>query len=141
MEKPVLAGSVDEIRAEGRKVVTVGAVPVLVLWHEGSFCAIDNRCPHMGFPLHQGDAHDGILDCHWHHARFDISCGATLDPWADDVDCYRTVVTDGQVFVDPNRPPRDPRVHGLAGLDRGLEHNDVLLLEQRGKRIRHHRSV
>ena len=62
MEELVQAGSADEIRAHGRKVVTVGAVPVLVLWHEGSFRAIDNRCPHMGFfPLHQGDAHDGGL--------------------------------------------------------------------------------
>ncbi|MCZ6787442.1 MAG: hypothetical protein O7E54_09810 [Planctomycetota bacterium] len=49
MEELVQAGSADEIRAHGRKVVTVGAVPVLVLWHEGSFRAIDNRYPHMGF--------------------------------------------------------------------------------------------
>ncbi|MFB3065547.1 MAG: Rieske (2Fe-2S) protein, partial [Planctomycetota bacterium] len=119
----VRVGSVEEIREAGCKVVSVGDAPVLVLSHDGSFSAIDNRCPHMGFPLHQGDVRDGILDCHWHHARFDISCGATLDPWADDVDAYRVVVEDGAVYVDPERPPREARAHGTARLKRGLEEN------------------
>ena len=26
--------------------------------------AVDNRCPHMGFPLHKGSVADGILTCH-----------------------------------------------------------------------------
>src|SRR5580700_8762778 len=34
--------------------------------------AVDNRCPHMGFPLNRGSVSDGILTCHWHHARFDL---------------------------------------------------------------------
>jgi nitrite reductase/ring-hydroxylating ferredoxin subunit len=117
----VRAGSADELRAAGRRVVTVGRTPVLVLWHEGAFHALDNRCPHMGFPLSKGDVKNGVLDCHWHHARFDVTCGATLDPWADDVERYEVVVKDGAVFVDPDRPPRDARAHGLARLARGLD--------------------
>ncbi|MCZ6792856.1 MAG: Rieske (2Fe-2S) protein [Planctomycetota bacterium] len=119
----VEAGTMEEIRSAGRKVVRVDGRLVLVLHHDGKFFALDNRCPHMGFPLDTGDVHDGLLDCHWHHARFDISCGATLDPWADDVDSYRVVVKDERVFVDPELPPRDPREHGLARLERGLEDN------------------
>ena len=115
-EELIPAGSVEELQSAGFKVVSTPRAPVLVLWHEGAFRAIDNRCPHMGFPLHQGDVHDGLLDCHWHHARFDVSCGQTLDPWADDVDAYRVVVRDGEVYVDPRRPARDPRTHGLERL-------------------------
>jgi nitrite reductase/ring-hydroxylating ferredoxin subunit len=37
--------------------------------------ALDNRCPHMGFPLDRGTVEDGILTCHWHHARFDLASG------------------------------------------------------------------
>ena len=66
----VVAGTVDEIKAAGHKVVPVGNATVLVMFHGGEFHAVDNRCPHMGFPLHRGDIHDGLLDCHWHHARF-----------------------------------------------------------------------
>lgn len=117
----VHAGTVEELERLGRKVVKTHRAPVLVLHHDGRFTAIDNRCPHMGFPLHQGDVHDGLLDCHWHHARYDISCGKTLDPWADDADSYRVVVEDGHVYVDPDLPSRDPREHGLERLRRGLE--------------------
>ncbi len=123
MSDLVLAGAVEEWAANPCKVVSVGEAPVLVLRQGEEFFAIDNRCPHMGFPLHRGDVHDGLLDCHWHHARFDITCGATLDPWADDVDAYRVVVEDGNVYVDPERPPRDPKLHGLDRIGRGLEHN------------------
>jgi len=75
-----------------------------------------------------GDVHDGLIDCHWHHARFDISCGATLDPWADDVDSYRVEVRDGDVFVDSERPRRDPAVHGRQRIRRGLDENLRLVL-------------
>jgi len=122
------AGSLEDLRTHGRKVVPVGRTPVLVLWHEDQVFALDNRCPHMGFPLSQGDVADGLLDCHWHHARFDVSCGATLDPWADDVDKYRVEVRDGEVYVDPSRPPRDAREHGLERLRQGLEDNLGLVI-------------
>jgi len=39
----------------------------------------------MGFPLDRGSVEDGILTCHWHHARFDFASGCTFDLWADDV--------------------------------------------------------
>ena len=123
MADRVLAGAVADWADDPCKVVSVGDAPVLVLRQGEEFFTIDNRCPHMGFPLHRGDVHDGLLDCHWHHARFDITCGGTLDPWADDVDRYRVVVEDGNVYVDPERPPRDPRAHGLNRIGRGLEHN------------------
>ena len=121
--KLVHAGSVEELRRLERKVIQTGQAPVLVLFHGGRFHAVDNRCPHMGFPLHQGDVHDGLLDCHWHHARFDVSCGATLDPWADDVEGYAVVVQGDQVYVDPTRPPRDAQEHGTGRLRRGIEEN------------------
>ena len=83
--------------------------------------AVDNRCPHMGFPLHKGSVSDGILTCHWHHARFDLESGGTFDPWADDVQTYPTVIEDGIVYVDA-RPHGDNRVtHAKARLWDGLE--------------------
>jgi nitrite reductase/ring-hydroxylating ferredoxin subunit len=82
--------------------------------------AVDNRCPHMGFPLHKGSVADGILTCHWHHARFDLESGGTFDPWADDVQTYPTVIEDGIVYVDA-RPHRNHVAHAKARLWDGLE--------------------
>jgi nitrite reductase/ring-hydroxylating ferredoxin subunit len=84
--------------------------------------AVDNRCPHMGFPLHKGSVADGILTCHWHHARFDLESGGTFDPWADDVQTYATLIENDIVYVDP-RPHGNRAAHARARLRDGLEQN------------------
>src|SRR5215471_19031078 len=68
-----LAGSLEELKATGRLVVHGSHRPILVIYDRGRVFALDNRCPHMGFPLERGSVEDGILTCHWHHARFDLA--------------------------------------------------------------------
>ncbi|WP_049921968.1 Rieske (2Fe-2S) protein [Halopiger djelfimassiliensis] len=118
------AVSLDELEAEGRKLVSVDGTPLAVFHHEGEVRAVNNRCPHMGFPLVEGTVDDGILTCHWHHARFELSCGDTFDPWADDVRTYPVDVRDDTVYVNPN-PPRElpPAEHWAERLETGLEEN------------------
>ena len=74
----VLAASLKELKAKGRFVVRGGHRPILVIYDRGRVFALDNRCPHMGFPLERGTVEDGILTCHWHHARFDLESGVLL---------------------------------------------------------------
>ena len=50
----VQACSLAELEHERRKVVSVNGRTVLVLLDHGHVFALDNRCPHMGFPLHRG---------------------------------------------------------------------------------------
>jgi nitrite reductase/ring-hydroxylating ferredoxin subunit len=64
-----LAGSLEELKTKGRLVVHGRHRPILVVYDRGRVFALDNRCPHMGFPLERGTVEDGILTCHWHHAR------------------------------------------------------------------------
>src|SRR3979490_1014990 len=78
-----LAGSLEELKAKGRLVVHGGHRPILVIYDRGRVFALDNRCPHLGSPLERGSGEDGILTCHWHHARFDLESGCTFDLWAD----------------------------------------------------------
>src|ERR1051325_10943873 len=81
----VRTASLAELRAAGRLVVRVGSNVVCLFADGDGVFAVDNRCPHMGFPLHRGSVADGILTCHWHHARFDLCTGGTFDQWADDL--------------------------------------------------------
>src|SRR5829696_1053849 len=81
----VRACSLTELQAKGRLVLHGRHSPILVVYDGGRVFALDNRCPHMGFPLDRGSVDDGILTCHWHHARFDLASGCTFDLWADDV--------------------------------------------------------
>jgi nitrite reductase/ring-hydroxylating ferredoxin subunit len=116
----VRAGSVAELQERGRLLTKVGAQPVVVFWHEGRAWAIDDRCPHMGFPLRHGTVADGLVTCHWHHARFDLASGCTLDLFADDARAYDVTVAGGEVLVAP-RPDGDAVERLRARLRDGLE--------------------
>jgi nitrite reductase/ring-hydroxylating ferredoxin subunit len=72
----VFACTLKQLQAKGTLLVRARHRPVLVVFDRGRVFALDNRCPHMGFPLDRGTIEDGILTCHWHHARFDIATGA-----------------------------------------------------------------
>jgi nitrite reductase/ring-hydroxylating ferredoxin subunit len=120
----VPAVELADLHESGRELVGVDGRAIVLFVHEGAVRAIDNACPHMGFPLVEGSVDEGVLTCHWHHARFELSCGDTFDPWADDVLTYPVEIRDGTVYVDPHPDPDDPpRVHWAKRLDDGLEQN------------------
>src|SRR6058998_2770969 len=123
----VRAASLAELRAVERLVVHVHGNTVCLIAADDRVFAVDNRCPHMGFPLHRGSIKDGILTCHWHHARFDLCSGGTFDQWADDLRTYAVSLSNGDVFVDL-APRRDPVAHQRKRLRDGLERNIPLVV-------------
>ena len=121
-------GSFEQLQAEGRLTGKLGALPVLVVVDGVELAAIEDRCPHLGFPLHRGTVHDGMITCHWHHARFDLASGCALDPWADDAAAFdASVDADGRVVVSSRRPV-DPLERWQRRLRDGLEHELPLVL-------------
>jgi nitrite reductase/ring-hydroxylating ferredoxin subunit len=124
----VLAGSVEELRAKGRLVLHGGHRPILVVYDRGRVFALDNRCPHMGFPLERGSIEDGILTCHWHHARFDLKSGCTFDLWADDVPIFPVELRNGDVWVKTSLGHDDPAAHWRQRLADGLAHDLGLVI-------------
>ena len=96
-EEFTIAASLEELKAKGRLVVHGAHRPILVVYDRGRVFALDNRCPHMGFPLERGSLEDGVLTCHWHHARFDLASGCTFDLWADDVPICPVETREGSV--------------------------------------------
>lgn len=113
---------------ESPTVVSGGKHGIAVFISDGKPHAVDNRCPHMGFPLDKGTIRDGILTCHWHHARFDLESGGTFDPFADDVKVYPTEVNDGVVYVDIAPRYEDVESRWKGRLRDGLEQNLGLVI-------------
>ena len=122
------AGNLEELKAKGRLVVHGGHRPILVIYDRGRVFALDNRCPHMGFPLERGSVEDGILTCHWHHARFDLESGCTFDLWADDVPICPVEVRNGDVWVRTTFGHADSTAHWHQRLADGLAHNLGLVI-------------
>lgn len=69
--------------------------------------ALDDRCPHEGYPLSQGCVRGGELTCAWHNWKFDVATGENRFG-GDPVRRYPTRVEGG-------------RVHLNRALDRGAE--------------------
>jgi nitrite reductase/ring-hydroxylating ferredoxin subunit len=123
------AGGLEELKAKGLLVVHGRHRPVLLVYEEGHVFALDNRCPHMGFPLERGSVEDGILTCHWHHARFELASGCTFDLWADDVPtCPVEIRAGGEIWVKPVFGYADPVEHWRQRLEDGLAHNLNLVI-------------
>ncbi|HKJ58490.1 MAG TPA: Rieske 2Fe-2S domain-containing protein, partial [Halobacteriales archaeon] len=121
--------SLSELRGAGRLRVTADGRAIGLFHHEGEVYAVDDRCPHMGFPLTRGTVEDGVLTCHWHHARFELSCGDTFDPFADDVPTYPVEVRGDDVWVDVDPEPTEPpEEHWSRRLEDGLEEDLSLVI-------------
>ena len=55
----VYAANVKDIEATGRCLpLTVKKYPIILFSYNSEIYALDNRCPHMGFPLSQGTVKD-----------------------------------------------------------------------------------
>lgn len=116
-----------ELKASACQTLQLNGHTVALWYVGGQVYAIDNRCPHMGFPLDRGSVKDGILTCHWHHARFDLESGGAFDLWADDVRAFPVEIHDGEVWVDLARR-RDAKAHQRERLQVGLERDLSLVI-------------
>lgn len=121
------AARLSDVQAAGCLPVQVNGRSIALFAHDGRVYAVDNRCPHMGFPLHRGTIADGILTCHWHHARFDLVTGGTFDPWADDVRVFPVEIRGEEVWVDLTTRA-DGGAHARQRLREGLERNLSLVI-------------
>lgn len=77
---------------------------ILLIGVKGQIFAIDNRCPHEGYPLSKGFTNDNcILTCNWHNWKFNLKTGECL-LGEDNVRNYPINIENGNIFVDINDP-------------------------------------
>jgi len=121
------AASLADVRKRGYLTVQLQGNTVALFYHNDQVYAVDNRCPHMGFPLDKGSVRDGILTCYWHYARFDVATGGTFDQFADDVRVFPVKILDDDVWVDVT-PRANPVAHQRKRLRLGLERDISLVI-------------
>ena len=94
---------------------------------EGKFYAVDNRCPHMGYPMSKGSLRDGVLICHWHHWEFDLKSGGCFQAFGDDLKAFPVELRDdGYLYVgvahgEQEAAKRRVIERGKRALERGLK--------------------
>ena len=122
------AGTIEELKSKRRLILRGAHRPILVVEDQGRIFALDNRCPHMGFPLDRGSIEDGILTCHWHHARFDLASGCTFDLWADDVPTCEVELRGNEVWIQTDFGHSNAAAYWQRRLEQGMAHNLGLVI-------------
>ena len=124
----IKCAEVADIPEEGIIAVNIAGHSIALAKSNDKIFAVDNRCPHMGYPLNRGSVQDGILICHWHHAMFDLASGCTFHPFADDVQAYPIDVRDSSVYVNVGANGADAVARWKIRLREGLEQSINLIL-------------
>ena len=119
------ATTLDELSRRGALVFKHGRHQLAII-QTGERChAIDNRCPHEGYPLSQGTVDEAcVLTCNWHNWKFDLASGRNL--WGGDhVRVYPVELRGSEVWVDLGDPPPEQlREQALAGLREAFDERD-----------------
>ncbi len=89
-----------------------------------SVSAIDDRCPHQGYPLSQGTCADGVLTCEWHNWKFDLTSGQCLFG-GEAVRHYPTRIEGGRVHLNPAIDVDKESARLRAGLSEALVRDEM----------------
>ena len=72
--------SIKEVGMDAKRKISIGDLTILLVNIDGTFHAIDNKCPHMGGSLYEGEIEGGKIVCPRHKTTFDVTTGKVVDP-------------------------------------------------------------
>ena len=111
------AGSVTDLAPGAMKGVEVDGQKLLLANVDGTFYAIQRKCPHMGFDLCKGTLHDGQVTCRMHGATFDLKTGEAMEKakvlflktQPKPARTYSVKVEDGQMMIEVSTRSSPPK--------------------------------
>ena len=127
-----LCAAADIAEGESRPF-SVNGTHLALFRYRGRFHAVDNRCPHMGYPMSKGSIRDGVLICHWHHWEFDLNTGGCFLTSGDDLKTFPVEERDGCLYVGLAADEREAAARrlidrGKKGLEQGLKDRSSFLI-------------
>jgi len=89
-----------DIPEGGSKLVMVDDTPIALFKIKDEVHAWDNRCPHRGASLADGDITNSVIQCKYHLWEFDIKSACAVANSDLKVKTFTVVIEDGDVFID-----------------------------------------
>ncbi len=65
----------------------------------GNFHAVENFCPHKGYPLADSRIYGSIVECDLHGWRFDVRSGECFTKKDCSIEPYEVVIEDGWIKI------------------------------------------
>jgi nitrite reductase/ring-hydroxylating ferredoxin subunit len=89
----VLKNQMQVFNAKGQKILVINV--------EGELFAIENRCPHMGYPLFFGSLEGDVLTCGFHSAKFNVKTGKALGPVTSErLKTFPVKIQNSSIFIE-----------------------------------------
>jgi nitrite reductase/ring-hydroxylating ferredoxin subunit len=85
------------------KVVRVAGKAIALFNVDGAIYAMENRCPHEGGPVGDGEFVGAVITCPSHQWQFDVRTGACAHDPSVLAKTYDVRVDDGLIFVEASR--------------------------------------
>jgi nitrite reductase/ring-hydroxylating ferredoxin subunit len=132
-----LATTLSELADGGRRIFRDSGKQIALFRRGDSVYACNNRCPHEGFPLSEGDLDGGcVLTCNWHNWKFDLESGENLYG-GDRLRIYPVETRGDEVWIDLAEPPVAVRVaETMLQLRDAFDDNDYQRMARELARLR-----
>ncbi len=103
----IKAASIGELTSGQKKLITAEDKKILLINLEGMYYALDNRCPHMGGSLYEGEIQGTQIICPRHGSVFDITNGRIsqagklfmLKVKVKDIQTYPIKIENEEIFI------------------------------------------
>ena len=112
----------DQISADKPKTIKLEGHQLAVFRQGDRLFALDNRCPHEGYPLATGQLGEGVITCEWHNWKFSLDCGSCI-LGGEDVRAY-PLRRDGERWLVDLSPPPDQTGKLFSSLSDSFEEAD-----------------
>ena len=98
--KFVTVGKVEAVPAgRGATVKLKDGTEVALFNVGGNFYAVENFCPHKGYPLADSRLYGNIVECDLHGWRFDVRNGECFTKSNCSIESYEVVIEDGWIKI------------------------------------------
>jgi len=132
-----LATPLSEIEDGACKLFRISGKQIALFRRAAIVYACNNRCPHEGYPLSEGDLDaDCVLTCNWHNWKFNLESGENLYG-GDRLRVYPVEVRGDDVWIDLAEPPLAVRVAEIMlQLREAFDDNDYQRMARELARLR-----
>lgn len=98
--KQSTVGKVEDVpNRRGATVKLKDGSEVALFNVDGKFYAIENFCPHKGFPLADSRLYGNIIECDLHGYRFDVTNGTCFTKKSCSIESYEVVIEDDWIKI------------------------------------------
>jgi len=107
------AQELDKLKNNGVLLARVSGKQIALFDTKNGVKACDNRCPHEGYPLSEGNlSTDCVLTCNWHNWKFDVETGENLFG-GDRLRTYPVQLRGPEIWLNVADPPFDERYQAI----------------------------